>query len=547
MTETRPAFPWWIVGGGVLLAAAYLPTLALPFDFLDDGNLVYPTRGLTFGGHVAQWWDKVTANVEHLGPWRPTLWVHWEVVSNLCDENVLLWRTERLLWCALSAGTFLWLLHSLRIHPVAALVAGAIGMWNPYRNEIWLSLTLAEGVAMPYALFALIAARRAAHSSRPLKWDLVSAACVLVALGCKNTFAAIVPAQVLLRMWPDGVALRDALRINGLRALSLCATLLMPIGHFIYFKLNWHEGQYQTPGVTVEQTLRLLNAIKGAIGLEYVAAGVALSAFAIWIGTRKSPGTAITGLATDLRAAILTGLALLACGIAVYMPLDIISGRYTFPAVWGLDILIGVLLTALLRIPTSVGRKIAWVGLAIGMAGLMIALVGKQEKAIARANLLWDAVHYVEQTAPPGARVAWIGGDLARGELNIEEGIHFRWHLLHRGRGDVTVGLFDTQGQRVDRVELAPLDGEPIIRVATHPAERGWITDQTFRRDYRQGRRSYSLVIESRPPATVSGPIDPQINAILRQEILGEPAVVPIELRLNTNSLESIFPSRESP
>ena len=35
-------FPWWIPAGGLLLAALYLPTLATPFDFIDDGNLVYP-------------------------------------------------------------------------------------------------------------------------------------------------------------------------------------------------------------------------------------------------------------------------------------------------------------------------------------------------------------------------------------------------------------------------------------------------------------------------------------------------------------------------
>ena len=32
-------------------------------------------------------------------------------------------------------------------------------MWNPYRNEIWTSLTLSEGVAMPYALAGLCWAR----------------------------------------------------------------------------------------------------------------------------------------------------------------------------------------------------------------------------------------------------------------------------------------------------------------------------------------------------------------------------------------------------
>ena len=30
------------------------------------------------------------------------------------------------------------------------------------------------------------------------------------------------------------------------------------------------------------------------------------------------------------------------------------------------------------------------------------------------ANLLWDAVHHVEATAPPGTRIAWLSGDRSR-------------------------------------------------------------------------------------------------------------------------------------
>ena len=37
--------PWWIPIGAVLLALLYLPTLATRFDFIDDGNLVYPKIG----------------------------------------------------------------------------------------------------------------------------------------------------------------------------------------------------------------------------------------------------------------------------------------------------------------------------------------------------------------------------------------------------------------------------------------------------------------------------------------------------------------------
>lgn len=545
MTEstpnTRSSFPWWIVGGAVFLAAAYLPTLAMPFDFLDDGNLVYPTRGLSFAGHVALWWEKVVANVNHLGPWRPALWAHWEVLSNLCDENALAWRLERLLWCGLSAGLFLALLRDLKIPPVAALAAVAIGMWNPYRNEVWLSLTLAEGVAMPYALLALIAARRASQSPRPWMWEAASVLSVLMALGCKNTFAALVPAQILLRMWPDGLSLCQAWKQNGPRSLLLAVTLIVPVAHFVYFVLNWHEGQYRTTGLTAGQTVRLTMALKGAIGLDYLAVGFTITILAILAKRRPNSPSATTTPMADLRVAVLTGGLLLGCGLAVYLPLDIISGRYTMPAVWGLDILVAVMLTRLLLATPNILTRLAWLAVGIGIIGLLIALLGKQEKSIARANVLWDAVNYVEQTAPHGSRMAWIGGDRLAGDLDIEEGIHFRWHLMHRGRMDVTVGLFDTDGQRVERVEIKPLDGKPDFRITARPGPSGWAHEQTFRRDYRQGRKSYSFDLERRAGTDRVGLLDPSVRSILHHEFMSAVQGAPSNSQPVNALLASVF------
>ena len=111
-----------IVLGAVVLALGYLPTLFAPFDFIDDGNLVYPgPPGLGLPGHVDLWWAKVRANVEHLGPFRPVLWVHWEVIANLTNGDPFAWRAVRLVWCGLSAGMLLWLLRELKAHPTAAL------------------------------------------------------------------------------------------------------------------------------------------------------------------------------------------------------------------------------------------------------------------------------------------------------------------------------------------------------------------------------------------------------------------------------------------
>ena len=93
IAHNRP-FPLWLLAAGFLFAFGYWPTLAAPFDFMDDGNLVYPTPGLTARGHVELWWDKVAANVEHLGPFRPVVWAHWQLQANLFGADPLAWREE---------------------------------------------------------------------------------------------------------------------------------------------------------------------------------------------------------------------------------------------------------------------------------------------------------------------------------------------------------------------------------------------------------------------------------------------------------------------
>ena len=533
MPAPESRFPWWIPAGGLLLAALYLPTLATPFDFIDDGNLVYPVPTTDLGGHAGLWWDKVRANYEHLGPFRPTLWVHWQVQANVFGGDALAWRVYRLLWCGLAAATLLWLFRELGAHPVAALVAAALAMWNPYRNEIWTSLTLAEGVAMPYALFALVAARKAAKADRPLPWELGAALAVLVALGCKNTFAALVPAQIALRMWPEGLSLRAAWGRNGWRALALAVPLVLPAAHFVYFKQHWHPGQYETHAPSLAQFARIVNGLKGAMSLEFMVAGVVM-AVAVVSGKNLTPQPpsrfgkgeheasrpghgAGSGIGSPLRfgegpgvgffaahrPALLCAALLLAGGVAVYLPMAMISGRYAMPAVWGLDILFALLLTALVAAPFSARKQAAWACACGGLALVVVASVGKQEKFAARAKMLWDAVRYVEATTPPGAKVAWVSGDSSKGGLNVEEGIHFQWHLYHRGRGDVRVGLFDGAGAALPRAELPPLDGPAEYAVSGQATDEpaGWEPERTFVAAYWLGRRHYDCRLSRKRPA----------------------------------------------
>lgn len=499
-------FPWWIVPvGAVVLAAGYLPTLSAPFDFTDDGNLVYPApAGTTLSGHADIWWDKVRANVEHLGPFRPTLWVHWEIAANSLGADPVAWRAVRLGWCGLAAAALLWLLRELRVHPAAALVAAAAAMWNPYRNEIWTSLTLSEGVAMPYALVALVAARKASSAHRPLGWDVLSVACVLVCLGCKNTFAAVVPAQIALRLFPDGVPLADGWRANRVRAAAYLLPLAMPAAHFVYFKLNWHPGQYETPGPSLEQVGRFAAWLKGAAGLDFLGAGLALVGVALWLDRSN---TNFRDFLTANRAAVGCGVLLFAAGTAVYLPLPMVAARYTMPAIWGFDVLLGLALTAFVALPATWPKRVAWAGVAVGMVVLTLANVGRQEKVAARSRMLWDLVHEVEQTAPAGTRVAWVSGGTAAGSLNVEEGIHFRWHLLNRGRPDIQVMLVDETDAPIARVELPPADGPADVRIAgaAVAGSARWEPVRAAEVGYWFGRKRYASRVElaKRPGAGV--------------------------------------------
>lgn len=494
--------PHWVPLGGLLIALGFLPTVAAPFDFADDGDLVYPAPAGT--DYAGRWWDRVAANVAHLGPFRPAAWAHWELAANTVGADPVAWRAVRLVWCGLAATAFLWLLAELGVPPPAALLATAAGLWNPCRAEVWVSLTLAEGVAMPYAVAALACARRA--SRRPGGWDAAAVAGLLVALGCKNTFAALVPALLVLR--------QPGCRV----AAAYLLPLALPAAHLVYFQAHWHPGQYELTGPTWAQAGRLAGWLRGAAGADYLGVGVALALLALWRGSAtQSPPIATGGLRTPTLTR--TALALLAAGTAVYLPLGIMAARYTLPAVWGADLLLALLLAKLFALPDALPRRVAGVALAAGLAALTVANVGRQEKAAARSRLLWQALHHVERTAPPGARVEW-----AADGLGVEEGIHFAWHLLHRGRPDLAVGLTDAAGTPVVRAELPPLDRPADLRVTAGPPAAGWRPGDAFAVRYRLGRRGYECRVDGRPSA--GGPMlvfDPSATAYLLAALRGEP------------------------
>jgi hypothetical protein len=437
------------------------------------------------------------------------LWCHWELAADLLDGSEMGWRATRLVWCGLATLMLLWLFAELRMAPLAALAAAAVAMWNPYRNEIWTSLTLAEGVAMPYSLLALVCACRAPRARAAWAWDILGACCVLAALGCKNTFAALIPAQLFLRLAPDELPLRDGWRLHGRRALLLGSTLLAPAIHFVYFKLHWHPGQYTTEGATLAQLRRIISGLFGAISADFAGLGLVLAVVAQVVArSREALGRH--------RAAFGAGALLLAGGIVLYLPIGAMSGRYSMPAVWGLDLAIAALLSGLAGLRPSNWTRLAWGALALGLAGVLVASVGKQQKFAARARLLWEALEYVEREAPPNARVAWLTGDGAHGGLDVEEGIHFQWHLAARGRGDVRIGVYDEHGEPLRRCEVSDLDHAPRLAVSAAPAPSGaddWQVCQRFVASSWGGRRRCECYLLSALASTAPPGYHPAASA----------------------------------
>ncbi len=480
--------PWLILLGALAIPLIYVPTLGTRFDFIDDGNLVYPAPPMPAGARFHLVWEKIVANYEHLGPFRPVLWAHWELAADLFRGDPFLWRCARLAWSAFGAAALLALLRELRVRPAAALFTTALAFWNPYRNEIWTSLTLSEGVAMPYALAALWCAARANRSERAWPWDIASVLGVIAALGCKNVFAALVPAQMYLRLYADGAGWRDGLRAHGKRAALLGLTLLLPIVHYVYFRLHWHPGQYPPSGPTLAQLGRLLRSLAGAESMEFIGAGLIVALAAIWFARRAG-----LRLSTGQSAVFGAGALLLAAGVAVYLPMPAISGRYTMPAVWGLDLLLAGLLSGLAAVSWLAAKRTACAALVVGLAIVAAANLGRQEKFAARAAALWDTLEYVETTTGPGERIAWYRSTA----LNEEEGIHFHWHLQARGH-ELPVELCDENGKPLERCELPAGDGEPALAVTGRPsAPPGgpWALRQTFRRPYWGGRREYDCYL----------------------------------------------------
>ena len=188
---------------------------------------------------------------------------------------------------------------------------------------------------------------------------------------------------------------------------------------------------------------------------------------------------------------------MLAFGIGIYLFIPGVSGRYTMPAVWGADLWIAALLSALAAAPPSALRRAAHALLGVGLIVVAAENLGSQDKFAARANLLWQAVEFVEATASRSDTIAWMGGP----DLNVEEGIHFSWHLHGRAREDLSVQLLDAEGRTVNRPGVQLSTHSPSFLITGPSAPRPgveWHLLKRFTASYWGGWRTHSCDVWGR-------------------------------------------------
>ncbi len=469
----------WLILAAVSLPCIYIPMVTAPFDFADDGCLAYGTPHLSLGQHLERIWSKTVSEFQAAGPFRPVTWAFWEAEANLLPKSVPR-RIFRVFWAMLACGSFLWLLGELRMHPVASLSAATLAMWNPYRNEIWMTFGLTEAFAMPVSMAALACAVHATRSRRPAGWDLAGALCVLFALGCKNTFAAVIPAQVILRLIGDGSSLREGWRRHGQRAVLLALMLCLPFAHFAVYKS--HPHQLYATHFSWAQIRVLRRALIRAMGPEFLLPALLLMGATYGLHRRKEAAqrTDISEPASTnhLRLpALVAGGLLLVGGLGEYSVMAGAPGRYTMPAVWGADLCFAVLLSTWFSALSSFRRRqLVQIAVGIMLVGGFVVMLGfnyrKQHDAAARARMLWQALEDVERVAVPPARVAFLASprwDATSPYLSLAEGGHFRWHLQNRGHAKAEVIVYNIDappGQSADKI---PADTNLVISSMSDP------------------------------------------------------------------------------
>jgi hypothetical protein len=191
-------------------------------------------------------------------------------------------------------------------------------------------------------------------------------------------------------------------------------------------------------------------------------------------------------------------------GTAIYFPAGGVAGRYTVPAVWGLDILLALLLTKLMQAPVTIWKRGALVVFSIGLLWITITNLGKQFKATARNELLWQALEHLEHESPKNAEVVWLGSSeiVPPPQLQFGEGEHFQWHLQHRGRVQVDLRRVEHRDRRT-ALAAATREPESALVLCGFPPDADnadWQVGREFRVPFWLGFKSFQCYLWVRKP-----------------------------------------------
>ena len=426
--------------GTALLAAAllclfYAGTISQPFDFEDDGVFGYSASATgDISGMFSAISNRTMDDFQTNGPFRPVIWAYFEIQSLLFATSAVARHFVRLGFLFASAMTFHLLLRQLRFSTIVSFVVTLLCFTAPARASIWYRFGLTEGIAMPFVLFALLSAAKACESSRALKWDLACIACTMIALLTKNIFVAIFPALILLRVWHAHESLFESLKKRGGRAVWICVPVVIPVIHFIAFRsLVQAHSSYRVTTPNLMTVLSMLRTCWIASGLEFLSVGVALALIAaIW----SKEGRQYLWNREQARLAVLSCLTLLA-GVAIYLPVlnsNGPAGRYTIPAVFGIDIAMAVLLSAVLLTPSGLWRRMSLIAACIAFVGILGENLFSQRAFGARCNALWELTERMTQL-PAGSQV-----DIQAGSMSDAEAFHLESHVAGSGRRDIKIG-----------------------------------------------------------------------------------------------------------
>jgi hypothetical protein len=472
-----------------------------PFDFEDDGNLVYAPPTESIGARVAHVTERTVEDFTSRGPFRPVYWAYFEANYYFFGTNPVGWRIVRLTLLLLSAYLLIAWLSDLGIAPPAAAAAALVGLLAPLRGSIWYRLGFGEAIAVPFMLLAFWATTRARCGEypsaqtrgqspswlrlnplrtplrrgqspflgkAPRRWDCVAFIGLLAAVLTKNVFVAAVPAAALLRVWPHQSTWRESLRRHWRSAAVLSLVVLVPVFHLGAFAaIVEHKSEYTLSLPTWRHLVWMLRSVALSCGIEFLGIGLAVTIAGVaWVQRARQT-------LFGKQSAIAVGLLLLAGGIVVYLPAlgqSRPAGRYTVPAACGGDVLLAVLLSAIPAIGVPWVRRMSWTLLAAGGAALVVVHFHLEIEFIGRCTALAESTRWLSTEAPIGATVRVASGALSAGEI-----VHLRAHLAGSNRGDLAVVANDAAPAH-DRPTLlltraglpAPADCVPVARFA-HP------------------------------------------------------------------------------